>query len=57
MTCDTYPDVYFVGVKLKDVYNFTLQFVKSKKPNLVDKLTKNFGWALLFFILCFMFLS
>ena len=32
-----------VGVKLKDVYNFVLQFVKSKKPQLVDKITKNFG--------------
>ena len=32
-----------VGVKLKDVYNHGLQYVKSHKPELVDKLTKNFG--------------
>jgi len=39
-------DVQFVcsiGKKLKDVYNHVISFVKSKKPDLVDKLTKNFG--------------
>lgn len=37
--------VYFVGVKLKDVYNHGVQYVKSHKPDLLDKLTKNFGYV------------
>lgn len=31
------------GKKLCDVYNTGLQFAKKVKPQLVDKLTKNFG--------------
>ena len=34
---------YYIGVKLKDVYNHGLEYVKSNKRSLADKLTKNFG--------------
>ena len=34
---------YYIGVKLKDVYNYGLEYVKSNKRSLADKLTKNFG--------------
>ena len=33
------------GKKLCDVYNAGFEFAKKQKPNLVDKLTKNFGWV------------
>lgn len=34
------------GVKLCDVYDCGLSFVKKEKPNLADNLTKNFGFAM-----------
>ncbi|XP_057672853.1 FACT complex subunit spt16 [Diorhabda carinulata] len=34
------------GVKLSDVYDTGLQLVKKEKPQLVDHLTKNFGFAM-----------
>ncbi|XP_016116493.1 FACT complex subunit SPT16-like, partial [Sinocyclocheilus grahami] len=34
------------GVKLCDVYNTVLEFVKKEKPDLVSKLTKNLGFAM-----------
>jgi len=34
------------GAKLSDVYEKTLKFVKDDKPNLVDNLTKSFGFVL-----------
>lgn len=34
------------GAKLCDVYQAGLSFVKSKKPHLVDSMTKNFGFAM-----------
>lgn len=34
------------GSKLSDVYETGLQYVKKEKPNLVDNLTKNFGFAM-----------
>ncbi|KAJ8377321.1 hypothetical protein AAFF_G00261700 [Aldrovandia affinis] len=34
------------GVKLCDVYNSVLEFVKKEKPDLVGKLTKNLGFAM-----------
>jgi len=33
------------GNKLCDVYNSGLEFAKKEKPNLVDLLTKNFGFV------------
>jgi len=33
------------GNKLCDVYNSGLEFVKKEKPNLVELLTKNFGYS------------
>jgi len=33
------------GAVLSDVYNKVVSYVKSKRPELVDKLTKNFGFA------------
>lgn len=38
------------GKKLCDVYNSGLEFAKKEKPNLVDFLTKNFGFVLNTFI-------
>jgi len=34
------------GVKLSDVYNAAMDNVKKEKPDLVDKVTKNFGFAM-----------
>ncbi|XP_066250840.1 FACT complex subunit spt16 [Euwallacea similis] len=34
------------GVKLSEVYETGLSYVKKEKPNLVDNLTKNFGFAM-----------
>jgi len=34
------------GTKLCDVYNSGLEFAKKEKPNLVDFLTKNFGFVM-----------
>ncbi len=34
------------GTKLSDVYDKTVEFVKKEKPNMVDKLTKSFGFVL-----------
>ncbi|KAI2663101.1 FACT complex subunit SPT16 [Labeo rohita] len=34
------------GVKLCEVYNAVLEFVKKEKPDLVSKLTKNLGFAM-----------
>ncbi|KAF6032508.1 dre4 [Bugula neritina] len=34
------------GVKLRSVYQHGVEYVKSKRPELVDKLTKNFGFAM-----------
>ncbi|XP_030751148.1 FACT complex subunit spt16 [Sitophilus oryzae] len=34
------------GVKLSQVYETGLEYVKKEKPNLVDSLTKNFGFAM-----------
>lgn len=34
------------GKKLCDVYNAGLEFAKKEKPQLVDKLTKNFGFGM-----------
>ncbi|XP_066141627.1 FACT complex subunit spt16 [Euwallacea fornicatus] len=34
------------GVKLSEVYEAGLSYVKKEKPNLVDNLTKNFGFAM-----------
>lgn len=31
------------GVKISDVYNAVLEYVKKEKAELVSKLTKNFG--------------
>lgn len=31
------------GTKLSDVYNTGVDYTKKHKPDLVDKLTKNFG--------------
>lgn len=31
------------GIRLCDVYNKGIQFATEKRPELVDKLTKNFG--------------
>lgn len=33
------------GNKLCDVYNSGIEFAKKEKPNLVDSLTKNFGYV------------
>lgn len=33
-------------VKLNEIYDSTLEFVKKEKPKLVDNLTKNFGFAM-----------
>lgn len=42
------------GNKLCDVYNSGLEFAKKKKPNLVNFLTKNYGYVSIFiFYLCF----
>ena len=35
-----------VGVKLSSVYKSALNFVKKESPDLVDNLTKNFGFAM-----------
>jgi len=37
------------GIKLCDVYNSGLEFAKKEKPNLIDLLTKNFGYVLNYF--------
>merc|ERR1711988_404169 len=34
------------GVKLSEVYDAGVALVKKKKPELVDKLTKSFGFAM-----------
>ena len=34
------------GVKMCDVYNSTLNMCKKERPELVDKLTKNFGFVM-----------
>jgi len=34
------------GAKLSDVYNAAMDNVKKEKPDLVDKVTKNFGFAM-----------
>lgn len=34
------------GTKLSDVYNTGIEFTKKNKPELVDHLTKNFGFAM-----------
>lgn len=34
------------GTKLCDVYESVVSFVKKEKPDLVDKLTKSFGFAM-----------
>lgn len=34
------------GTKLSDVYNAGVDYTKKHKPDLVDKLTKNFGFAM-----------
>lgn len=34
------------GTKICDVYEAGVEFVKKEKPNLVDNLTKNFGFAM-----------
>ena len=31
------------GCKISDAYNAVLEYVKKEKPDLVSKLTKNFG--------------
>lgn len=38
------------GIKLCDVYNSGLEFAKKEKPNLIEFLTKNFGYVLFFII-------
>lgn len=35
-----------VGVKLSQVYETGMQYIKKEKPTLVEKLTKNFGFAM-----------
>lgn len=37
------------GVKLYDVYEAAADFVKKKKPEMADKMTKNFGFVFMFF--------
>uniref|UniRef100_A0A8C5BC07 FACT complex subunit n=1 Tax=Gadus morhua TaxID=8049 RepID=A0A8C5BC07_GADMO len=34
------------GCKISDAYNAVLEYVKKEKPDLVSKLTKNFGFAM-----------
>jgi nucleosome binding factor SPN SPT16 subunit len=34
------------GTVAKDVYNGTIEFIKSEKPDLVDHFTKNCGWLI-----------
>ena len=34
------------GVKLSSVYKSAVNFVKKESPDLVDNLTKNFGFAM-----------
>ena len=34
------------GAKLSDVYKSAVNFVKKESPDLVEKLTKNFGFAM-----------
>ncbi|CAL8384026.1 unnamed protein product [Arctogadus glacialis] len=34
------------GCKISDAYNVVLEYVKKEKPDLVSKLTKNFGFAM-----------
>ncbi|XP_076655949.1 FACT complex subunit spt16-like isoform X3 [Halictus rubicundus] len=34
------------GVKISDVYEAGVKFVKDEKPNMLDHLTKNFGFAM-----------
>uniref|UniRef100_A0A6G1S525 FACT complex subunit n=1 Tax=Aceria tosichella TaxID=561515 RepID=A0A6G1S525_9ACAR len=35
----------YEGAVLSDIYNSAVEFVKSKRPDLVNKLTKNFGFV------------
>lgn len=39
------------GTKLCDVYTSGLEFAKKEKPNLLDFLTKNFGYVLIILFL------
>ena len=34
------------GVKLSEVYDAAVEFVKKEKPAMVDKLTKNAGFVI-----------
>lgn len=38
--------VLVAGAKLSDVYESVVSFVRKQQPDLVDKLTKNFGFAM-----------
>lgn len=40
------------GTKLCDVYNAGIEYTKKNKPNLVDKLTKNFGSVMILYLYC-----
>ena len=44
--CDHIPKVDISDVKLSEVYDTAVKFVKDKRPELVEKLTKNMGFGM-----------
>ena len=43
---NTSPKVHISGARLSEVYEATVKYVQSNRPELVEKLTKNFGFGM-----------